>query len=333
MNHGSNHQPRRLWAWPHELEKCGILGINRRNMDYILQTNERADFPKVDNKLLTKQICHAHNIPVPETYCVIHRHGDLPHFFAMLGNVSDFVVKPASGAAGRGIMVLAERSGQDFKTAGGHFISWGDLRYHLSTTVSGLFSLGGQPDQAIVEQRIIMYPGFERIAVDGTPDIRVILYRQVPVMAMMRLPTLASGGRANLHQGAAAVAVDLITGETYGGVCNNRMVTHHPDTREKLAGLEVPGWKGLLTSAMKLGDALNMGYIGVDFVVDADIGPVVLEANARPGLAIQLAHGQGLKPVLDLVDSLSPEQRQGEARWQLIERLARLVRKPPAMLF
>ena len=163
-------------------------------------------------------------------------------------------------------------------------ISEGELDYHLSTILSGLYSLGGQVDSAIVEQRIIMHPTMQRIAVGGTPDIRVILYKNVPVMAMVRLPTTQSEGRANLHQGAAAAAVHLVTGRTFGGVCNNRMITRHPDTGELIAGLEIPGWRDLLAAAMKLSDALEMGYIGVDFVIDAKIGAVVLEANARPGL-------------------------------------------------
>ena len=161
------------------------------------------------------------------------------------------------------------------------------------------------------------------VAVGGTPDIRVILYRHVPVMAMVRLPTIASEGRANLHQGAAAAAVDLVTGRTFGGVCSGRTITRHPDTGHEIAGLQIPGWHNLLAAAMKLADALEMGYIGVDFVIDAKIGAVVLEANARPGLAIQVAHRIGLLPRLQLIDSTSPEERAGDRRWELLPRLCR----------
>ena len=213
-------------------------------------------------------------------------------------------MKPASGSAGRGITVVARRNGADFETASGRVQSLADIQYHLTTILSGLYSLGGQVDKAIIEQRIIMHPTMERIAVGGTPDVRVILYRHVPVMAMVRLPTIQSEGRANLHQGAAAAAVQLVTGRTFGGVCNNRMIERHPDTGELIGGLEIPGWRELLAAAMKLSDAIDMGYIGVDFVVDAKIGPVVLEANARPGLAIQVAHRTGLLPRLRLVESL-----------------------------
>jgi alpha-L-glutamate ligase-like protein len=304
------------------LDDAGILGINHRNLAFIQESNPRALYPRVDNKTITKGICHANGIPVPETYAVIRRYGDVRRFPQLIGDRSEFVVKPASGAAGRGIIVIARRNGKDYETSSGRVISEGELDYHLSTILSGLYSLGGQVDSAIVEQRIIMHPTMERIAVGGTPDVRVILYKNVPVMAMVRLPTIQSEGRANLHQGAAAAAVNLVTGRTFGGVCNNRMITRHPDTGELIAGLEIPGWRELLGAAMKLSDALEMGYIGVDFVIDAEIGAVVLEANARPGLAIQVAHRIGLLPRLKFIDSLPRDALLGERRWELLPRLA-----------
>jgi len=317
-----NPPRRRLFVWPAELEESGVLGINQRNLAFIQESNLRTLYPRVDNKIITKGICHAHGIPVPETYAVIRRYGDVRRFPKLIGDRTEFVVKPASGAAGRGIIVIARRKGKDYETSGGRLVTESDLDYHLSTILSGLYSLGGQVDNAIVEQRIIMHPTMERIAVGGTPDVRVILYRNVPVMAMVRLPTIQSEGRANLHQGAAAAAVHLVTGRTFGGVCNNRIITRHPDTGELIGGLEIPGWRELLGAAMKLSDALEMGYIGVDFVVDAKLGPVVLEANARPGLAIQVAHRIGLLPRLKLIESMPREALLGNRRWDLLPRLA-----------
>jgi alpha-L-glutamate ligase-like protein len=313
---------RPLFVWPHELKEAGVLGINQRNLAFIQESNPRSLYPRVDDKTITKQICDMHGIPVPETYAIIRRYGDVARFAELIGNRDEFVVKPASGAAGRGIIVIAGRNGNDYQTASGRLINQGELNYHISTILSGLYSLGGQLDSAIVERRIIMHPTMQGVAVGGTPDIRVILYRHVPVMAMVRLPTVASDGRANLHQGAAAAAVDLVTGRTFGGVCSGRAVTRHPDTDEQIAGLQIPGWHNLLAAAMKLADALEMGYIGVDFVIDAKTGPVVLEANARPGLAIQVAHRIGLLPRLQLIDSTRPEERVGDRRWELLPRLA-----------
>lgn len=312
----------RWFAWPHELREAGILGINRRNLSYILESNERRHYPLVDDKLKTKTLCVEHNIPVPETYCVLHSQGDIKGFPARIQGRNDFVIKPASGAAGRGVMVIAERIDQVYVTPSGRSMTWGDVRYHLSTIISGLHSLGGRPDQAIVERRIVTHPSLDKISVGGTPDIRVILYRGVPVMAMLRLPTHASGGRANLHQGAIAAALNLSNGKTYGGVCQNRTVDQHPDTLQPIAGVELPDWHDLLTAAMRLGDATALKYLGVDFVIDAEKGPVVLEANARPGLAIQVANRTGLLPRLERVQRLNSEDITGEKRWELVAELA-----------
>lgn len=312
----------RWFAWPGELDRAGILGINRRNVGYISQYNRRALYPRVDNKLLTKEICEAHSIPVPQTYHVLHSQGEVRHLSEKMGDLADFVVKPAGGAAGRGIMVIARKEDEVFYSPGGRAVTNSELRYHISTIISGLYSLGGQPDNAIIEQRIVSHPALTSVAVGGTPDVRVILFQGVPTMAMVRLPTESSGGRANLHQGAIAAAVDLMTGVTYGGVCKNRAITHHPDTGAAIAGIELPGWRDVIVAAMRLGDALEMGYVGVDFVMDATMGPVVLEANARPGLAIQVAHGQGLRKRLDFIDAAEKALLIGEERWKLIEQVA-----------
>lgn len=306
---------------PSQLREKGIVGINKRNADYVLMHNPRSMYPRVDDKVLTKKICVEHNIPVPKTYAVIERFGDIRRVLELLNGQKDFVVKPASGAGGRGIMVVVDAVNNEFISPSGKKTSLGEFQYHLSTILSGLYSLGSQPDVAILEQRIVRHPSLEKIAVGGTPDVRIILFKGVPVMAMMRLPTSASGGRANLHQGAIAAAVDLVTGMTSGGVCKNRAVSVHPDTKHSIEGFEIPGWKTVLEAAMRLGDGIGMGYIGVDFVVDAELGPVVLEANARPGLAIQVANRKGLRRRLEFVDGLSAEQIKPENRPGLIEKI------------
>lgn len=314
----------RRWIWPRELRERGIVGINGRNADYVLMYNPRALYPRVDDKVLTKRICAEHGIPCPETYALIERFGDVRRFVELIGPARDFVIKPASGAGGRGIMVVVDHDGQTFTSPSGKTTSLEELQYHLSTILSGLHSLGGQPDAAIVERRIVRHPSLEKIAVGGTPDIRIILFRGVPVMAMMRLPTEASRGRANLHQGAIAAAVDLLSGRTSGGVCRNRALTVHPDTGHSIEGFEIPGWPAVLEAAMRLGDGIGMGYIGVDFVVDAVLGPVVLEANARPGLAIQVANRRGLLRRLEFIAALPEAELGPERRAALIEKVVTL---------
>lgn len=321
-NTNGKPHPWRFWAWPWELRRRGILGINERNAQYVLAHNPRHYFPRVDDKLKTKEICRQFRIPVPQTYGVVERHGDIRRFARLVARHGEFVIKPAKGAEGRGIIVVTSHDGERFTTAGGESLAVADVTYHLAAIMAGLYSLGGQPDRAIIEQRIVKHPIFERIAVGGTPDIRVVMYRTVPVMAMVRLPTRASRGRANLHQGAVAAGVHLTTGQTSGGVCQGRAVEAHPDSGEKLAGHTIPQWEKLLSCATRLAEGLELGYIGVDFVLDAQAGPVVLEANARPGLAIQIANRRGIYHRLRLLDAQPAEMLRPDRRAELLARLA-----------
>jgi alpha-L-glutamate ligase-like protein len=306
----------RFWAWPSELRRLGILGMNSRNANYILTTNPRKNFPNVDDKLRTKRICELQGIQVPATFASISRNGDVPRWIDFVKDHPEFVLKPAHGSGGRGIIVIASHDNEHFVTAGGTTLSAANIRYHLSSILSGLFSLGGQPDTAIIEQRIVCHSDFQKYSVGGTPDIRVILYRSIPIMAMVRLPTKASRGRANLHQGAIAAAIDIQSGSTFGGVCQSRPIEKHPDTGAHIQGFQIPYWSALLRSAMELADNLGLGYIGIDFVVDEKFGPLVLEANARPGLAIQIANRCGLAPRMELID------RNLKAPLDIDERLA-----------
>lgn len=293
----------RLWAWPWQLRRSGVLGINERNLDYLFELNPRSSYRLVDDKVVTKSICKKQGIPVPETYAVIDRFGDLQNLPQVIGDREEFVIKPASGAAGRGVLVIVARQGELFKIAKGQILSLADLRYHISTTLSGLYSLSEQSDRVIIEQRIVPLPMFEKLAVGGTPDIRIILFRTCPAIAMLRLPTRASKGRANLHQGAAAAGINLDTGKTLGGVCRDRAITYHPDTGAALGQIEIPYWDQILETAKNIGAVIKMGYIGVDLLIDSSRGPVVLEVNARPGLAVQIANRSGLLPKLRTMNS------------------------------
>lgn len=299
-----NGRRRRWWAWPSELRRCGVLGMNRRNAMYILPLNRRRNYARLDDKVLTKELCDQHRIPVPRTIAVLARSGDAGRLADAVGACDDFVVKPASGSEGRGILVITGRRHDAWVTSGGPTLSASQMQYHLCDVLAGLYSLGGRPDRVLVEQRIARHPALAGVAVDGTPDVRVMLYRSVPAMAMIRLPTRQSRGRANLHQGAVAAGIDLATGRTMGGVHRSRVVDRHPDTGAPISGLEIPQWDRLLASAVQLAHCLEMGYIGVDFVLDEHRGPIVLEANARPGLGIQLANRRGLLPVLQAIDGV-----------------------------
>jgi alpha-L-glutamate ligase-like protein len=285
------------------LRRLGILGMNRRNAAFILDHNPRALFPTVDDKVRMRDLCRRIGVPTPEVYGVVNCPGELRGLEGLLAGRGDFVVKPNRGSAGRGVWVITGRDRGGYRRHNGARVAPEQLRQHVADVLSGMYSLGGRPDQALLQQRVRPHPDFALIAYQGIPDVRVVLYRGEPAMAMLRLPTEQSGGRANLHQGGLGVGVDLATGRTTHAVRRNRVVTHHPDTRAQLVGRTVPHWPTVLEMARRAARAVGLGYVGVDVVVDAESGPLLLEANARPGLAIQIANGQGLLPRLEAIDA------------------------------
>jgi alpha-L-glutamate ligase-like protein len=307
-----------LFRAARRLKQFGIMGMNRRNATMILDHNPRAKFPLVDDKLRMRDLCVNIGVPTPTVYAAISCYAQLRYLDKVFRHRDDFVLKPNNGSGGRGILVIIGRQGKDFLRHNGEVLCLDKVRQHLSDILSGMYSLGGRPDEAIVQQRVRLHPVFEPISYKGIPDIRVILYRNEPAMAMLRLPTQASNGRANLHQGGIGAGVDLATGRTNHAVLRNRVCRQHPDTQVPLVGIEVPFWPEVLNMSRAVAEAVGMGYIGVDIIVDAAHGPMLLEANARPGLAIQIANGKGLVPRLAEIDRLLDTPRIVDGgRWKV----------------
>ncbi len=292
------------------LRELGILGMNRRNAACILDHNPRSLFPLVDDKLRMRDLCVQIGVPSPAVHAAITAHSMLHQLKERLAGHDDFVIKPNRGSAGRGVLVIVGRDGEQFVRHNGERLRLEQLRQHVSDILSGMYSLGGRPDQAMVQYRVKLHPVFEPVAYKGIPDVRVVLYRNQPAMAMLRLPTRESNGRANLHQGGIGTGIDLDTGRTNHAVQHNRFVERHPDTNIPVVGLRVPYWEDVLDMSRRVAEAVGLGYIGVDIIIDAQHGPMLLEANARPGLAIQIANARGLLPRLEEIDAdaeLPPE--------------------------
>ena len=276
------------------LAKQGILSINQRNSDFVLKYNSRKFYPLVDDKLQTKQLALNAGIAVPKLYAQIETEHQIKQIVRLLEPFTDFVIKPAHGSGGDGILVITGKIGQRYRLINGKILSQHELSYHLSRLLSGAYSLGGHHDYAIIERRVIVDPVFSNISHQGVPDVRVITLLGYPVMAMLRLPTRNSGGKANLHQGAIGAGVDIATGSTRFGVCQNDIIDHHPDTLAPISHVDIPYWQHILEIAAACYELTGMGYLGVDIVIDAHEGPLMLELNARPGLSIQIANQEGL---------------------------------------
>ena len=289
------------------LREAGVLGMNRRNAEYIMVRNARSAYPFVDDKVLTKRLAEKFGIPTPEVYAVVENHGSIASLSRVLEGLREFVVKPARGSGGSGIILIRDKTAEGFVTQSGRVMTMDDFAYHISTILSGIHSLGGMEDRAIVEALIHPDPVFTEVTSrEGVPDERIIIYRGVPVMAMVRLPTEASDGKANLHRGAIGAGIDISSGVTLSAVHRSRIIDKHPDTGRPVAGIRIPHWDRMLLMAAKATDMTGLGYLGADLVLDRERGPVLLELNARPGLAIQIANRTGLRRRLDETDSAPP---------------------------
>lgn len=296
------------------LREKGVLGMNQRNAEYTLRYNPRHLYPLVDDKLRTKRLAESAGMAVPELYGVVEIERQVASLPELLQGQTDFVIKPARGSGGNGIVVIAGRNRDRYRKASGMLMARGELTHHVSNILSGMYSLSGQPDKALIEYRVQFDPVFERITYLGVPDVRIIVFLGVPVMSMVRLPTRMSDGKANLHQGAIGAGIDIATGQTLTAVWHNDIITEHPDTGNEVTGIQVPYWDRLLDLAARCYELTGLGYVGVDIVLDREKGPLILELNARPGLNIQIANGSGLLPRLQSAEEAHQELQDVQAR-------------------
>lgn len=274
----------------------GLLGINGRNLDLIYTHNNRRFFPNVDDKLLCKRLLEEAGLPTPRTYHVVDGPGSLAQWQEKLADAPNFVIKPNRGFGGQGIILV--------KRIDGGFISSGepigddDITFHLLQICNGAFSLDNLADTAFFEVTVVNHEGLSGLiagGISGVADVRLIYQKDRAVMAMLRLPTRESGGKANLHQGGLGLGIDLNTGLTLDGCQRNRVIDIHPETNRPLRGVPVPFFQEMLDYGAKVSSVVGLGYIGVDFVCDQTLGPLILEVNARPGLNIQIANQAGLR--------------------------------------
>ena len=301
---------------PEKLSRAGILGMNMRNHSYIGRYNPRRNYPRVDNKLKTKQIAMASGLAVPELIGIIREQHEVSRLAELLRGKEGFCIKPARGSGGKGIVLIMRYQDGCYYKSDGSTETLTNLERHASNILAGLYSLGGKPDTLLIENLISFDTAFDGYSFEGVPDIRVIVFQGFPVMAMMRLSTAASRGRANLHQGAVGVGLCLRTGRALRAVQYNRPITRHPDTGLDLHALKVPRWDTLLTLAASCYEMSGLGYIGTDMVLDGIRGPLLLELNARPGLSIQIANGRGLLHNLRTVEQLENTAMKAPCRVQ-----------------
>ncbi|OGM18544.1 hypothetical protein A2686_03005 [Candidatus Woesebacteria bacterium RIFCSPHIGHO2_01_FULL_38_10] len=283
-----------------------ILGLNARTQLFSYPFNKARGRSIASSKIKTKKVLSKAGIPVPAIYTKFSKPLKIKNF--NWGKLPDsFALKPSKGLGGEGIIVVKKRTkdGSGWITTQRKKVTIEDLKIHVLDVLEGAFSVGNVPDSAYIEEYVGRHKAFKKYAFRGTPDIRVIVFNKIPVMAMLRLPTKESGGRANLHQGAIAVGIDIATGITTQAFWHSEYIYYKPGTKRKLNGIKIPNWTEMLEIAVEAGNAANLGYFGADVVLHPEKGPMILELNYQPGLSIQLANEAGLRRRLDRVMGLA----------------------------
>ena len=287
-----------------------FLTKNERNKVY-LRKNTAEGRGIADSKYRTKRRLAKAGVGVPKLIVRFKNEEEMQRFSweKLEGN---FVIKPVSGYGGEGILIIRKKLSKDrFQLMSGRVMSLEEIKLHCLEILAGKYSLHGTADGVIVEERVKIHPMFLSLTKAGTPDIRVIVYNRVPVMAMFRIPTERSGGKANLQQGAYGLGIDLATGITTFGIEGKgeeirKIYDFGKKKLRKVNGIKIPFWKEILETSVKCQGAITgLGFIGVDVVLDKEEGPKVLEVNARPGLSIQLCNKAGLKRRIEKIDDIT----------------------------
>jgi len=264
-----------------------VLTINGRNRDFVYKHNEQKLLKLATDKLKTKESLEDKNVHCPRTLAVCDSFSGIEGFLKTLDIQSRCVIKPNKGARGNGIILISHKEDDGYIATSGKFWSKKALRKHIEEILSGSFSQNGDEDSAYIEPMIIQNTVLQEISPGGLCDIRIIVCNGELLSAMLRVPTLRSDGKANLHKGAAGVQVDIETGVTGEGFINGVSTSFHPDSKAVFQGIELPYWQQIKDISIECFVAIPLGYMGVDICIDETLGPIVLEVNGRPGLEIQ----------------------------------------------
>lgn len=107
----------RFFAWPSELRAAGVMSMNYRNYQIIGHNNKRSLYPLVDDKAKTKLLARRFGINTPQLIGVIETQHDVKNFLDKVRSHTGFVVKPAQGSGGKGVLVIQEYTPDRFITA------------------------------------------------------------------------------------------------------------------------------------------------------------------------------------------------------------------------
>ncbi len=312
----------------------GILGMNRRNLQYIKKFNPKKQIRLVDNKQKTKVFLSSRWIPVGETFAIIKNRNQLFDFdFGSLPE--NFVVKPNWWSMGAWISIvkrLTESIDSQWKDIfaafNQKFANWfgrpffpyvfkvwpkllsdNSFKKKLVKIIDGNFSSWDRSTDILVEEKLIPWNGFEKFCEFWLADIRVIVCNLVPVAAMIRVPTKESWWKANLAQWGVWLWIDIATWKVKTLALNVKWIRPEyydkdfPEPYKDFFQFKVPFWSDILSYSANVQYFINMGFVGIDWVI-TEAGPQLLEVNGKAGLAIQNISMVPLQKVLSKIIDL-----------------------------
>jgi alpha-L-glutamate ligase-like protein len=283
------------------MEIRDYLGMNLRNQKYIDWDKTRTNF--TNSKLKTKLFLSARQIRVPKLHAIIKNHKDLQNLdYANLP--AKTVIKPNKGSQGKGIIPFQKKVNGNFVSVSNKTYKHEVLHKHIQEILDGKYSMGFIPDTAFFEEKIDTHNALREYAPIGLPDIRIIVYKGFPVLAMLRMPNEKSGGKANLNAGAWGLGIDIVSGKVKTCYQDGKLQKNNP-----YLNFQVPFYNEALQMAVKIAEITNISFFGCDIAISKN-GPVLIELNSKPGLKIQLVNNVGLKYRLEKVDGLKVRSKQ-----------------------
>lgn len=276
--------------------KNPVMGINSRNIELVLSKNDPELLFLAADKLATKAVLERSKIATPATLLVFNNMSEVNRvtFSDLASFTSGFALKPNKGSQGNGILIIRKVEDNRFYDVDGSSYTITDIRQHIAEIVSGSFAQHGHDDKAYVEPLVLQHESLTNFSEFGLADIRIIVIDGVIVSAMLRIPTTRSSGKANLHQGAVGIGLEVSNGKMITATISGKEITHHPDNNQLLIGSELLYWTAICELSINVYNAIPLGYVGIDICIDRELGPLVLEVNGRPGIEIQNVRGRGM---------------------------------------
>lgn len=279
--------------------KPQFLGMNYRNMVLIDKYNPKEAIELVNDKIRYKELLMRHKVPTPKMLDVISYGFEIPKRLHAVP--APFVIKPANGSAGKGILIIDAKKGGEYIDNKGERLSESFIQKHMLLMLEGRFSMGVESDEILIEEKITANSMVASLSETGLPDVRLIIFKGRIVAAMARIPTKKSGGKANISQGALAADVDIKTGKILG--VYDKLSRKRLEPIPKNMDMVLPHWKKVVEIGLRGAELSDLGYSGIDIIYDMS-GPMIMECNGHPGMEIQNVTGIN---ILDRVQDIIKE--------------------------